>query len=384
MAMGNKKTKLFSRPYILLFIISSIPSITNAQIETKTIEHAGIVREYIVYIPSSYQSNQPSAVLLVFHGYRGFPEGIMGYSNFNELADTNAFIAVYPKGLDIGGGLGWNPLPAFDFFSDVGFIDSMLDDLKDDYSVDSERIYATGFSSGAFMTNVLACELSNQVAAIASVAGTIIPEALNVCNPTHQMPVLEIHGTQDIEVPYDGLQNLVISVDSFFSYWVAYNQTDMNPIITSATGNGNAVEKFVYNNGTNGSKVVHYKIIDGKHEWPGAQGNTDIPASQIIWDFLSQYNISGEIATTSTTNISVPKFSLFPNPVIETITLEGDIDTRIIEIFDTDGFLHNRVVPTDNKIEISTDQLTPGIYVIRIRDKNGKILASEKIVKIER
>ena len=86
---------------------------------------------------------------------------------------------------------------------DVGWLTSILDDLIDRFPVDEERIYVTGLSNGGFMSYRMACELSDRVAAIASVAGMDFADATD-CVPAEPVSVLHIHGTADDTVPYDG------------------------------------------------------------------------------------------------------------------------------------------------------------------------------------
>jgi polyhydroxybutyrate depolymerase len=224
----------------------------------------------------------------------------MKHSNFNEIADVNNFIVVYPEGLtfewythwNVG---GWTNGSTVD---DVGFVNSLLDDLEVNYNIETNKIYATGMSNGGFMSFLLACQLSERIAAVASVIGSMTPETYSACNPSHQIPILQLHGTADDIVPYQG-QSDMIAIEDALSYWVEYNQTDsvatMTLIDDIDTDDGSTVEKYIYGNGNNGAKVVHYKVLNGGHDWFGAFGNMDIQSSQIVWDFLSEYDINGEL-----------------------------------------------------------------------------------------
>jgi polyhydroxybutyrate depolymerase len=153
-------------------------------------------------------------------------------------------------------------------------------------------------SNGGFMSFLLACQLSERIAAVASVIGSMTPETYSACNPSHQIPILQLHGTADDIVPYEG-QSDMIAIEDALSYWVEYNQTDsvatMTLIDDIDTDDGSTVEKYIYGNGNNGAKVVHYKVLNGGHDWFGAFGNMDIQSSQIVWDFLSEYDINGEL-----------------------------------------------------------------------------------------
>src|SRR4029077_10187735 len=94
------------------------------------------------------------------------------------------------------------------------FIAKMLDDLESVVNVDKQRVYATGISNGAMMCYRLAAELSERIAAIAPVAGTL---ALEKFQPKCPMPVLHIHGTIDRLVPYEGAGPTVAAFMKFQS-----------------------------------------------------------------------------------------------------------------------------------------------------------------------
>ena len=93
-----------------------------------------------------------------------------------SLADTANFLLVYPQGATGSDGYShWNIADenSKSNVDDLGFTSAMIDDLIQTYNVDTLRIYATGFSNGAFFTYDLACRLSQRIAAIAPVGGTM-------------------------------------------------------------------------------------------------------------------------------------------------------------------------------------------------------------------
>ena len=296
----NSIAIIFLTPFFLTSSCGKTEVNSTEDTELKTIEHDGKSREYLIHVPSSYENNQPLALLISFHGYGNTANEIMELSKLNDLADTNNFIVVYPQGLTFQGVTHWN-VGGFTNGStsnDVGFINSVLDDLEANYNINTNKIYACGESNGGFMSFLLACQLSERIAAIASVIGSMTPEMYNGCNPNHQMPVLQLHGTSDNLVPYQG-QSDMIAIDSVLSYWQTYNQTDSVASITQIPdveqNDDSTVERYLYGNGINGSSVIHYKVINGGHDWFGAEGNMDIQSSQIVWDFLSKYDINGEL-----------------------------------------------------------------------------------------
>ena len=134
------------------------------------------------------------------------------------------------------------------------------------------RIYCTGFSNGAAMTYRLAAELTHRLAAIAPIAGNLLEIAFT-WNPIHPIPVLEMHGTADATVPYYDGPDELWSVEESLNFWIQNNNcslpadTILLPDIN--TGDNSTVEKISWTNCSDNSSVIHYKIINGGHTWPG-------------------------------------------------------------------------------------------------------------------
>ena len=161
----------------------------------------------------------------------------------------------------------------------------------------SDRIYSTGMSNGGYFSYHLACNLSTKIAAIASVTGAMSQYTQTICNPSHPTPVMEIHGTADLTVPFN-------DIISGLGYWRSYN--NCNPIADTTIipdlvlGDWSTVEHIVFENGDNGVTTELFKVINGEHTWPGSNfssgvTNYDINASAEIWRFFSKYDINGLI-----------------------------------------------------------------------------------------
>jgi polyhydroxybutyrate depolymerase len=246
----------------------------------------GITREYIIYIPENYNVTTAFPLLLSFHGLTSNMEFNYSYTNFDELAELENFIVVHPNGISNT----WTVSANDD--TDIDFIVSLLNQLEEDYNIESNRIYSTGMSMGGFFSFSLACRLSDRIAAVASVTGSMYQPAINNCSPVKPMPILQIHGTEDVIVQYS-------SVASLLDFWTSHNNTDALPIISnipdSDTGDGSTVERYEYLNGDNDVEVQHLKITGGGHEWPGFQGNMDINASEEVWSFVKAFDLNGKI-----------------------------------------------------------------------------------------
>lgn len=246
----------------------------------------GITREYIIYVPENYNVTTAFPLLLSFHGLTSNMEFNYSYTNFDELAERENFIVVHPNGISNT----WTVSANDD--TDIDFIVSLLNQLEEDYNIESNRIYSTGMSMGGFFSFSLACRLSDRIAAVASVTGSMYQPAINNCSPVKPMPILQIHGTEDGIVQYS-------SVSGLLDFWTSHNNTDALPIISnipdSDTGDGSTVERYEYLNGDNDVEVQHLKITGGGHEWPGFQGNMDINASEEVWNFVKAFDLNGKI-----------------------------------------------------------------------------------------
>ena len=289
----------------ILFILICIPLISfGQQTLNESIIHDNLQRDYIIHIPSSYNVNTPIPLVFCFHGYGSNASTIMSYTNFNYISDTAGFIVVYPLGTLLQGTTHWNVggWTTGSITDDVGFSISLLDSILNEYNIDDTRVYSTGMSNGGYMSFLLACQMSDKIAAIASVTGSMTPQTYNACNPQHPTPILQIHGTNDQVVPYLGDPTWTESIDNLLQYWVAYNNCDLALIEITAIADinqfdGSTVEYIVYNGCDNFVTTEHFKIYGGDHDWPGAWGNMDIDASAEVWKFFSRYDINGFIGT---------------------------------------------------------------------------------------
>ena len=261
---------------------------TNAQ----TIVHDGIEREYILYVPNSYDGTSAVPLLLNFHGFGGSASEFINDADMRAEAEANSFILVYPQGSCLNGASHWNPCPIDgdnkSTADDVGFVEAMISEISSQYNLDMERIYAAGYSNGGMMAYGLANYKSDLIAAVASVSGTM----LNCTGPTsHPMPVVHLHGTSDGVVSYNG-SNDWNSVQSTLDYWTSFNNTISTPTINVDTSSGMTIEHYVYSQGDNSVSVEHYKYIGGDHVWFNElyQGQN---ASNLVWSFMSKYDING-------------------------------------------------------------------------------------------
>ena len=176
-----------------------------------------------------------------------------------------------------------------------------MDSISNEYNIDATRVYSTGMSNGGYMSFLLACQMSDKIAAIASITGSMTPQTYNMCNPQHPTPILQIHGTNDQTVPYLGDPTWTESIDNVLQYWVGDNNCNTSPTIITITDinpfDGSTAEYIIYDGCDNAVTTEHFKIYGGDHDWPGVWGNMDIHASAEVWKFFSKYDVNGLVGT---------------------------------------------------------------------------------------
>lgn len=276
-----------------------------------TLEFGGMTRTFLLHTSAPLNAATPGGprrpMVLVLHGGGGGARGTAKMTGFNEKADREGFIAVYPSGtgrLFKDRLLTWNSGNCCGYakeqnMDDVGFIRALIEHLTANYAVDPARVYVTGISNGGMMAYRLACEIPDRIAGIAPVAG-----ALNVenCTPSRSVSVVAFHGTADLHVLYDGgvpkrradpQPRTDRSVAHAISLWV--KQDGCSP--TPKHEEKGTIVKDTYTGCKNGTAVVLYTIKGQGHAWPGGQKwaawadepSHDLSATDAMWDFFKSH-----------------------------------------------------------------------------------------------
>ncbi len=270
-------------------------------------------RTYQVYFPPEQFSQQNLPILFVLHGGGGDATSLQVsiLNRFNQLADANGFIVVYPEGFE----KQWNDgrdvqgiVTAWDEnIDDVGFISEIVTRLSDDFSIDANRIFTSGISNGGFMSTRLLCDKADIFKGGAIITATISESYLPNCNPANAVSVLVLNGTEDPIVPYDGgdvvvlgqRRGAVISTDNYMQFWANTNGCTTNPIITNrpdTQDDQTMVQVYNYPSCNEQAMVQLYRIEGGGHTWPGAiealpqnlvgLTSKELVACDLIWGFF--------------------------------------------------------------------------------------------------
>ena len=276
---------------------------------TRTLNEGGLERNYLVHVPPQYDPATPMPVVLAFHGGGANAGNMVTFSGLNEKADQAGFIVVYPEGtgrlermrtFNAGNCCGYAASQQID---DVAFTRQILDDLEDVANVDRRRVFATGMSNGAMMAYRLASELSDRIAAIAPVGGSM---GTKDCHPGRAVSVMHFHGDADEFVPFKGGRGRGISGTDFYSVehsiaaWAKADGCGTTPTTTrlpDQQDDGTAVKEVRYDSGKDGSEVVLVLIEGGGHTWPGREprlrslgvSTRDISANDMMWEFFQRH-----------------------------------------------------------------------------------------------
>lgn len=301
---------------ILLCFLASctaqIPESIPAVDETRTLDHNGRERTYLLHVPDGLYENEPVPLVFVFHGGGDNGSGMAGLTGFDKLSDREEFIAVFPDGV----GNSWNdgrPNLASEAHllnvDDVGFVDAMIETISLELPVDWKRIYATGISNGAIFSHFLAAQRASTFAAVAPVVGGLAIPFSEQFDPDDTVSVIVIQGTDDPIVPYDGGQiaganrGATISTDDAVELWVENDGCSSIPLIEELPNNdlndGCVVTRYTWSDGHADSAVVLLKIEGGGHTWPGSAQYVpesivgrvckDFEATEAIWSFFEEH-----------------------------------------------------------------------------------------------
>ena len=394
--MKNTLTRFLS--LIFLLALLAAPAALHAQTTIiRTLQAGGLTREYRLYVPDIYTRTTGAVPLLVnLHGYGSNNLEQENYGDFRPLADTANFLVVHPNGtIDGNGNHFWNTFgPRGTGVDDVAFLSTLIDTLARRYRVDLNRVYSTGMSNGGFMSYELACQLGNRIAAIASVTGSMTGGRLAGCTSGRPVPVLEIHGTADNTVPYNGGTALqFVAIPTLLNSWVQRNGCNPTPTITPVpdinTADGCTAERSVWADGRNGSVVEHFRIIGGGHTWPGAAfvigvTNQDISASREAWRFLRRYRLAQLLPTRGAIVPATPQLLLLPNPATDLLQLDAGqrLTAEGLTVRDALG----RAVPAsaqllpDGRLQVATAAWPAGLYLLAVALPSGQVL-HQKLLK---
>lgn len=332
--------------------------IVHAQDPVETLDVDGVTRSFTVHLPNGYDKQKKYPVVMLLHGFDEDGDDIERIAHFNQFAEANGIVAVYPdalgrrwdlgeaparqnngypqrhRGFGGGGGMGGPPYGGGGGggrrngggqgrheeaarANDLAYFDALLDKVESEYSADASRIYATGLGGGATMDYRLACMMSERIAAIAPVGATFPESLAKNCGPSHPMAVLMIEGTADPINNYKGSSHPkppaipALSAEDSAKTWSKLDtcsDKSKQSSMPAKTSGGLETKVEDYADCQQGSEVALYSVVGGGNTWPGGEqymsekqiGKTsaDFDADEVIWKFLSVHKLPASAAAT--------------------------------------------------------------------------------------
>jgi polyhydroxybutyrate depolymerase len=265
-------------------------------------------REYIIYLPTGYNTAASLPLVFCLHGGSGTDSSFIKLANFNTIAEKEKFVVVYPQGIDNNWNDGRPTSSNTAGIDDVNFFKTMIQNFSTQYKIDAKRIYATGISNGGFMSSRLGAELGDKIAAFASDAASVEKNTVySNISSTNPVSAMYIQGTADPLIPFlggvmtAGSGGTIASHAEVVAKWVTVNNCSAAVVsnIPDIANDGTTAVRRDYNGGTKGTAVVSIIIQNGGHTWPqGFQyiseliiGKTcqDFNGIETVWEFFKAH-----------------------------------------------------------------------------------------------
>jgi polyhydroxybutyrate depolymerase len=256
--------------------IAAEPGVAERQLTS-----GGRERSYRLFVPPGYDGRTPLPLVLDLHGSGGTAAGQAATSRFEALAASEGFlVATLQAGAQ---GNRWNVPITAERLDDVQYVSDVIDDVAARVCTDTQRVYATGFSGGARMSSLLACNLNDRIAAIAPMAGLRWP---GPCEG-RAIPVLTFHGLADPQNTYAGGVEgrggeWIESVPEALAGWARHNGCDGDPQLDDPAG---PLSTLRYTGCDAETRLVR---IDGlQHRW----ARDDVDATAAMWQFFRSHSL---------------------------------------------------------------------------------------------
>jgi polyhydroxybutyrate depolymerase len=258
------------------------------------VRSSGNVRTYELRLPPGHDENEPTPLLVAFHGNPDTGAGFEARSGLTAAASAAGFITVYPDGLLNTWGPWDDDLPS-----------DLVRHMSETVAIDSSRIYVTGFSAGGARSHIVVCDYADLFAAEVSVGAMLERDTYTECDLARPIPTLWVHGTEDTAFPWDGVtmgSRRRFSVQETMDRWTQLNGCVGDPVVDTLpdlVDDSTRVWTERWTNCAGNSEVMLYGIEGGGHTWPSGPGpfppgriTREISSTEIV-EFLQRHSLGG-------------------------------------------------------------------------------------------
>ncbi|NER17270.1 alpha/beta hydrolase family esterase [Spongiivirga citrea] len=292
--------------------VNTVINNVGSRIDITTMNN-GDERTYIIYIPSTYNPEKEHPLVFQLHGGSGNGEKFYNISGWNDIAEENGLIIVYPTSFAYdmkNNGCGnnrvthWNNynLPSEvcnvnDLRDETNFLNQVINEVKASYTIDESRIYMAGFSRGSGMVNRLGIELSNKITAVGGLAGFLPGDT--IYTPQRKLPIHIMLGTLDEKIASQTIFNTEIPFDldemlddpglkDILKTYIASYNLDPNYTLIHSSASGRTY-RFEGNSGAPENVMLFSLLKDVTHVFPNPP--IEAGAADIFWKFFQQYSL---------------------------------------------------------------------------------------------
>ncbi len=402
---------------ILLSVLTPFVNAQSGELIDYTFNHDELSREYSIYVPEDYTSEEEWPLILNFHGYSGDVPDHIDRTQMHGLADEFGFLIAYPVGLSItrdpeilpafvpSSGAGWS-VPGFsNERNELVFVDSLLNNIQSGYSVNLKRVHATGLSLGGYMAAYIGTQMPDKIASFASVAGHFTNETTDLIDDSTKISGIMIHGTSDAITNYNGLDNQYESVPESAGLLSNLNQCSSESEETNLpdldSSDNTTVTLIEYLGCKNERQVKVYRVNNGGHRWPGSgrlesaqvlgNNSLDINSSKLIMEFF-EANQQVIVSSESEDYSAIRTFKLsqnYPNPFNPSTNISfqlpeaGLVQLKVYNLLgqEIDYLVNGRMNAGKHNLTFDASQLSSGVYIYRLITGNQSITKKMMLIK---
>ena len=349
----------------MLLAGSLASSLAASAQSTMTVD--GKQRNYVTYVPENLGTNRP--LLISCHGMNQDANYQKGMLKIETVADTAKFVTVFPNGINKGWDIGGD--------QDIHFVLAIIDKMVDQYKIDRNRVYLSGFSMGGMFTYHAMNKIPDKIAAFAPISG--YPMGGTTANANvRPIPIIHTHGTGDDVVSFSGVQGAL-------NAWINHNGCPNQDVVVKNYRNAPHITRHTWGPGDNNVEVVLMEMKDKGH-W--ISNDYNVLTGDEIWKFCKRYSLEMKdpIAkvTAPANGLTYVTFggpSQVPSLTMKATASDPDGSVAKVQFYDNDTLLTEFTAPPFTFV---LNGLSKGEHKLRavVTDDEGRTGSSQTLVHV--